>query len=286
MLLPSTVSYFFLFRDLLFTSLQRHRDVMLTVWKEHRLPTAAYPLRGLAHFLHHPQRHAGPIGLSILKVLGTSALAVIPLYRYGYNFQRDLISIVYKGVITDSPYISSILVAVTSSILFFLETSAITLQLGSHFVGSVRTRLFDSVMEERKGLPGDNMAKVSEQVGGSCVAPVNHYPFISPMNLMILSAETDESWSIYLLKPAIFVMTLPLNIVPVIGPFCFIAIQALFTGGTAHRRYFQLYNWSPAQRQRRIETYFWQYERFGIVASALEMIPFVGYLFMYTNQIG
>ncbi|KAG2199438.1 hypothetical protein INT47_011550 [Mucor saturninus] len=258
---------------------------MLNVFQERHLPTAAYPLRGFAHFLHHPQRHAGPIGLSILKVFGTSALAIIPLYKYGYDIQRDVISILYRGLITDSPHISSILVAVTSSILFFLETSAITLQLGSHFVGSVRERLFDSVLKERKGMPGDNKVQVSEQVGGSGVT-LNQHHFLSPMNLMILSAEVDESWSIYLLKPAIFVMTLPLNLVPVLGPLCFISIQALFTGGSAHRRYFQLYNWSPAQRQRRVETYFWQYERFGIVSSALEMIPFVGYVFMYTNQIG
>lgn len=258
---------------------------MLDVFQERHLPTAAYPLRGFAHFLHHPKRHVGPIGLSILKAFGTSTLAILPLYRYGYDIQRDIITFLYKGVITDSPHIASALVAVTSSILFFLETSAITLQLGSHFVGSVRERLFDSVLEERKGLPGDDKAQVSEQVAGPCVT-MNHHPFLSPMHLMILSAEVDESWSIYLLKPAIFFMTLPLNIVPVIGPFCFMSIQALFTGGSAHRRYFQLYNWTPAQRQRRVETYFWQYERFGIVSSALEMIPFIGYVFMYTNQIG
>lgn len=258
---------------------------MLNVLREQHLPTAAYPLRGFAHFLHHPKRHVGPICISILKAFGASALAIIPLYKYGYDIQRNVISILYKGIIKDSPSTSYILAAVTSSILFFLETSAITLQLGGHFVGSVHERLFDSVLKERKGWPGTDKVQVSEQVGGSGVT-LNHHPFLSPMNLMILSAEVDESWSIFLLKPAIFVMTLPLNLVPILGPFCFISIQALFTGGSAHRRYFQLYNWSPAQRQRRVETYFWQYERFGIVSSALEMIPFVGYVFTYTNQIG
>lgn len=260
---------------------------MISFIQERRLPTAAYPLKGFAHFLTHPKRHAGPILLSILKVAATSAVVVTPMYKFGYDFQKKLITQVYEG-----HSFAPIMVAVTSSILFFLETSAVTLQLAGHFIGNVRNRLFDSVLEERNGLPpsldNETLTAVSEKVAGPAAntTVLNHYAILSPTNLMILSAQVDESWTIWLLRPAVFVMTLPLNIVPVLGPICFVSIQALFRGGMAHRRYFQLYKWSPGQRQRRIETYFWQYQRFGMVATALEMIPFVGYLFMYTNQIG
>ena len=260
--------------------------------KEHRLPAAVYPLRGFAHFLRHPQRHAGPIVLSILKVLATSSVVVYPLYRFTYHYQHDMIASFYRSShIIKSPYFSTLFVTVTSSILFFLETSAVTLQLAGHFIGNIRNRLFDSVLKERKGLPSSetNIGEVTEKVAGGVDETsqlVEHHRFLSPMDLMITSAQTDDSWAILLLRPAVFVMTLPLNIIPIVGPFCFISIQALFRGGMAHRRYFQLYNWSSSQRQRRMETYFWQYQRFGMVATALEMIPFVGYLFMYTNQIG
>jgi hypothetical protein len=265
---------------------------MISFIEERRLPTAAYPIRGFAHFLSHPKRHAGPMFFSITKVLAASAVVVIPMYRFGFHYQKKLIAQVYSTAGGRSTYVSSILVAVTSSILFFLETSAVTLQLGSHFIGNIRNILFDSVLEERKGLPSNNndedLASISEKVAGSSsnAAVVNHHVFLAPTNLMILSAQGDDSWSILFLKPAVFLMTLPLNIIPVFGPICFVSIQALFRGGMAHRRYFQLYKWSPAQRQRRIENYFWQYQTFGMVATALEMIPFVGYLFMYTNQIG
>ncbi|KAI7905413.1 uncharacterized protein BX663DRAFT_483932 [Cokeromyces recurvatus] len=269
------------------------------------LPTAAYPIRGFIHFLRHPRRHAGPIFISIIKVIATSSLFVIPLYKYGYRFQNSLLVKIYNSLFLSNGFSSSIksniLINITSLLLCFIETSAITLQISSHFVGDIRARLFDSVLKERNGLPtttkskGDDVAVISEKVSGINSSSSSHqrnlqqHPyrhFLSPYNIMIMSAQQDDSWSIFFLRSALFVLTLPLNVVPILGPLSFISIQALFRGGMAHRRYFQLYNWTPEQRQHRIETYFWQYQRFGLVATVMEMIPIAGYVFMYTNQIG
>lgn len=269
---------------------------MLDVLRERRLPTAAYPIRGFAHFLHHPQRHAGPIFLSIVKVIAASSVVVVPLYRYGFGLQHTLLERAYQAFFSNhAPYTSmdSLLIKVSSVVLCLVETSAITLQIGNHFIGNIRARLFDSVLKERNGLPKHDesdadLALTSAKVAGPATAAATapKYHFLSPRYLMILSAQQDDDWSIFFLRSALFVLTLPLNVVPVVGPLCFISIQALFRGGAAHKRYFQLYKWTSAQRQRRIEAYFWQYQRFGLVATALEMLPFVGYLFMYTNQVG
>ncbi|KAL9544743.1 hypothetical protein MBANPS3_007477 [Mucor bainieri] len=267
---------------------------MLNVLRERRMPTAAYPIRGFAHFLHHPQRHAGPIFLSIVKVIAASSVVVIPLYRYGFGFQHTLLERAYNAFFSSHSSMDSLLIKVSSLALCLLETSATTLQIGNHFIGNIRARLFDSVLKERKGLPQQDdsdahLASISEKVAGPATTATNNknkYHFLSPRYLMILSAQQDDDWSIFFLRSALFVLTLPLNVVPVVGPLCFISIQALFRGGVAHKRYFQLYKWTSEQRQRRIETYFWQYQRFGLVATALEMLPFVGYLFMYTNQVG
>ncbi|KAL7311518.1 hypothetical protein PS15m_009272 [Mucor circinelloides] len=265
---------------------------MLDLLRERRLPTAAYPIRGFAHFLHHPQRHAGPIFVSIVKVIAASSVAVVPLYRYGFGFQHTLLENAYRTIFSSTPPSSmdSFLIKASSLLLCLVETSAITLQIGNHFIGNIRTRLFDSVLKERNGLPSNqdhDVALISEKVAGPAHGGnTPKYHFLSPRYLMILSAQQDDDWSVFFLRSALFVLTLPLNIVPVVGPLCFISIQALFRGGAAHKRYFQLYKWTSEQRQRRIETYFWQYQRFGLVATALEMLPFVGYLFMYTNQVG
>lgn len=265
---------------------------MLDLLRERRLPTAAYPIRGFVHFLYHPKRYAGPIFLSIIKVIVASSVVVVPLYRYGYGLQRTLLEKAYKTLFsnTSQTNMDSLLVRASGLLLFLVETSAITLQIGNHFVGNIHARLFDSVLKERKGLPIENndsdVALISEKIAGPAHGTVSKYHFLSPHNLMILSAQQDDDWSIFFLRSTLFVLTLPLNVIPIIGPLGFLSIQALFRGGAAHKRYFQLYKWTPEQRQHRIETYFWQYQRFGLVATALEMIPFLGYLFVYTNQVG
>lgn len=269
---------------------------MLTLLKERRLPTAFYPIRGFLHFIHHPQKHAGPIFYSLVKVFASSLVALVPLYKFGYNIQRGLLFDGYKFLFSEGKPItrtSAFWITTSSVFLCLIETSAITLQLGTYFLGNIRARLFDSVLKERNGLPDPNassesLALISEQVGGSVVPDkgMKHLSFFTPTNIMVVSSQRDDVWRIYLLKYSVFIMTLPLNIVPVVGPLCFISIQALFRGGMAHQRYFQLYHWTAVQRQRRIEKYFWQYHRFGLVATALEMIPFAGYLFMYTNEVG
>ncbi|KAI8888002.1 hypothetical protein K501DRAFT_241455 [Backusella circina FSU 941] len=270
---------------------------MLNHIRERRLPTAAYPFRGFLHLLHNPKRHAGPIAISVAKVAATSLVAVIPLFRYGYGIQSDLIQTIYTHIKPDNDGLIRPLVAITGGLLCIVESFAITLQLGNYFIGSVRKRLFDSVLRERGGYPptfteekdavvDSRVSVIAEKIGGPAEGPLRHHRFLSPYNIMILSAQQDESWSIYFLRAGVFLFTLPLNIIPVVGPACFLSIQALFRAGEAHKRYFQVYNWSMAQRQRRIEENFWQYQRFGLVSTALEMIPFAGFVFMYTNHIG
>jgi hypothetical protein len=270
---------------------------MLNHIRERRLPTAAYPFRGVLHLLHHPKRHAGPIAISVAKVAATSLVALIPLFRYGYDIQSDLIQSIYTQIKPDHHGLVRPLAAITGGLLCIVESFAITLQLGSYFIGDVRKRLFDSVLKDRGGYPptfseekgavvDKRVEVVAEKIGGPAEGTLRHHRFLSPYSIMILSAQQEESWTMFFLRPAVFLLTLPLNIIPVVGPICFISIQALFRAGEAHKRYFQVYHWSMAQRQRRIEENFWQYQRFGLVSTALEMIPFAGYVFMYTNHIG
>ncbi|KAG0746347.1 hypothetical protein G6F57_002038 [Rhizopus arrhizus] len=253
--------------------------------------TALYPVRGLFHLLHHPGKYAGPILVSILKVIATSTVTIIPLLRYGYGPQQNLLSKIYQHMLepkTSASFASAVATA-TAAVLCSVEVATLTVQLGLYFVGSIQDRLFDSILRERGGLPSsENTAGISEKVGGPAhnTDDLRDHVFLSPRSVAIVAAQLEDSWSSFLLRPTIFILTLPLNIVPVIGPATFIGIQALFRTGEAHKRYFNLYHWSKAQIHRRIDARFWQYYRFGLMATVLEMIPFAGYVFMYTNQMG
>ncbi|CEI89619.1 hypothetical protein RMCBS344292_03970 [Rhizopus microsporus] len=261
--------------------------------KEQKIGPSLYPIRGLFHLFHHPKKYSGPILLSILKVVASSAITVIPLIRYGYGFQLSIIRKVYQTLLEPQTHRTAIsfLVPATAGIICCAEAAAITIQLGTYFVGSIRTRLFDAILQERNALPvkEDDTTQIAEIVGGPAQNrdDLRDHAYLSPQSIAIITAQQDDdSWGAFFLRPAIFIMTLPLNIIPVIGPAGFICIQALFRAGEAHRRYFNVYHWTPAQVHRRIEQKFVEYFQFGLMATVLEMIPFVGYLFIYTNQIG
>ncbi|KAG1472000.1 hypothetical protein G6F56_001798 [Rhizopus delemar] len=254
--------------------------------------TFLYPFRGFLHLLHHPKRYAGPIFVSVLKVVAASVITVIPLLRFGYGPQKSIIYKVYRELIEPktSEAFSLSMATATAAILCSVEAATLTVQLGVYFVGSIQDRLFDSILDERKGLPNPTMDTllVAEKVGGPAQVTddLKKHAYLSPRDVAIIAAQMDDSWSSFFLRPTIFILTLPLNILPVIGPAAFIGIQALFRTGEAHKRYFNLYHWSKAQIHRRVDARFWQYYRFGLMATVLEMIPFAGYVFIYTNQIG
>ncbi|KAI8967979.1 hypothetical protein BDF20DRAFT_202033 [Mycotypha africana] len=260
-----------------------------------RFSSALYPIRGFLHVIQHPA-HIGSIFVSIAKVIAASSITVIPIFTFGYVYQHRALKYLYMHFISQhfkKHAISSVFLKASSVFLCLFESSIVTLQISGYFIGNVRNRLFDSLLQERNGLPkrsrrkSDEVGTVAERVGGALVgSSLTKHFLLSPLNLMIMSAEDDDTWSIVIVRSIISVVTLPINAVPIVGPIFYVSIQAVFRGGMSHRRYFQLYDWSPAQRQRRVEEHFLEYQSFGLVATLLEMTPFLGLFFIYTNQIG
>lgn len=278
--------------------------------RETPLPPALYPLRGVLHFARHARSMGGPILTSAIKASVFSLITIVPFVKYGFGPQTRFLSRLYLEFRPQdsNQWFFGPGMVVSAAILTVAESFAIIGQLSDYFIGSVRDRFFDAVLKERNGLPPatakkqqdtpskhvdvvDALKVAAQDVKNSIPSTVEEAKtkarhFLSPVNIMVMNAQNPDSWSLFFLKPAIYVLTLPLNLIPVVGPAAFISIQALSTGGQAHKRYFDLYKWSPSRRQRRIEAAFWQYHQFGVVATALEMIPFAGFVFSYTNQIG
>lgn len=81
-------------------------------------------------------------------------------------------------------------------------------------------------------------------------------------------------------------MYLPLNFIPAVGTVLFIIMQGKRFGPNAHARYFQLKGFSASQKEQYIEERKAAYTSFGVPAVLLEMVPFVGIFFAFTNQVG
>ncbi|KAJ8663361.1 hypothetical protein O0I10_000600 [Lichtheimia ornata] len=297
--------------------------------KSKPLPPALYPIRGFLHLANHPRAIGGPILTSAIKASVLSILVIAPLVKYGFAPHSRLLSKLFQELKPEGKlnWLVGTGSAATASIFMLVEAFAVMGAANEHFVGSVKDRFFDAILQERDGLPpkkdkkkndgGDekesiNIPSAQEVVNSLNVAvdeakksvndamddakknmpqtleevQVKAHHFLSPVNIMALNAQNDNSWGMFFLRPTLFIVTLPLNLIPFVGPFTFVNIQALQKGGATHKRYFDLYNWSPKRRQKRIEQGFWQYQQFGLVATALEMIPFAGFVFSYTNHIG
>ncbi|KAI9484501.1 hypothetical protein BDB00DRAFT_132054 [Zychaea mexicana] len=278
------------------------------------IPPAFYPVRGFLYLAHNYKTLAGPILSSAIKASVLSLLAVVPLVKYGFGPQSRLLSKLYLELRPQdqAQWFLGPGMALTATILTFVESFAIMGKLGDHFVGSVRDRFFDAILAEHNALPAPKKNKKEEEknevqrpealVESLNVAVENvkkeivpkdmedakakAHKLLSPVHIMTLYAQSEDSWKLFILKPVLFLVSLPLNLIPVIGPVAFIGIQGLTRGGQTHKRYFDLYEWTAARRQRQIEQAFWQYHQFGVVASVLEMIPFAGFVFSYTNHIG
>lgn len=73
-----------------------------------------------------------------------------------------------------------------------------------------------------------------------------------------------------------YLLTLPLNAVPVVGSVFFLGYNGMHAGPGYHARYYQLKKLSGEERQKSIEKRRGAYTAFGTTTLALGLIPFVG----------
>ncbi|KAG0205112.1 hypothetical protein BGX33_008112 [Mortierella sp. NVP41] len=85
---------------------------------------------------------------------------------------------------------------------------------------------------------------------------------------------------------ALWLVTLPLNFVPVVGPvfFCYINAKAIVPD--IHRRYFDMKQMTEDERKVWIRKRQGDYTAFAFVSQVLELVPVLGILFGFTNTIG
>jgi uncharacterized protein involved in cysteine biosynthesis len=83
-----------------------------------------------------------------------------------------------------------------------------------------------------------------------------------------------------------YLLYLPLNMIPGVGTIIFILLQGRSFGTMAHARYFQLKNMQKSQQAKWLHERRAAYTGFGVPAVLLEMIPFVGMAFAFTNTVG
>ncbi|GMF34770.1 unnamed protein product [Phytophthora fragariaefolia] len=89
-----------------------------------------------------------------------------------------------------------------------------------------------------------------------------------------------------LLRLGLLVVSVPLNVVPVVGNAMYAWLNGQIVAWEYHFFYFELKNYSFEQQQALINERSLQYTLFGMQALLLEMVPGIGAVFMFTNTVG
>lgn len=216
---------------------------------------STYPLRGVLYFLgdQHLWR------LSVCPVLLTLAVAcgvAVALFTFTLHPQERRL---YDAGL-DSFF--AWLIAV---VFVIVEVFIVTAVYGLVCLEWYKDKIFAHVLSER----GYQELVENEE---------RHSPF-----LRVLTSCCRVS---VLLRLGLLVITLPLNMVPVLGNITYAWLNGTLMAWEAHLYYFEMKAFDFEQQKEIISQRKLQYSAFGMQAMLLEMIPVVGAIFMFTNSAG
>ncbi|KAF8185015.1 hypothetical protein K438DRAFT_1837266 [Mycena galopus ATCC 62051] len=218
-----------------------------------------YPLQGVYYFLSHSSLYRAIFPV-ILKTLLTALGITAALFVFTYLPQVAFCAL-FSG-----PFAFA-----TAALLVLGEAYAIIMFVSkAFFLGRAQDQLFNAVFRQQ----GINLVYV-EQKGKSRSFIGNLFKGASKP-FQRLSREG-------LLR---YVISLPLNVVPMVGTVLFLLYNGAKAGPTFHARYFQAKGMTPAARQAFVEKRKGAYTAFGAATLGLNLVPIVGPVFMLTSTIG
>lgn len=99
---------------------------------------------------------------------------------------------------------------------------------------------------------------------------------------ILSSLAPVTSWR--LLKPTlIFISSMPINAIPIVGQVIFVSLNGYFQGPAMHNQYFKMRNWSGQDIDKFVSHHQSHYWLFGVIMTTLELIPILNVL---NNYVG
>ncbi|KAI9857666.1 MAG: hypothetical protein M1813_008086 [Trichoglossum hirsutum] len=227
-----------------------------------RSGTYLYPVKGILYYLTH--RHLWAPLLSQFIPMVTLSVGVIAfMFVFAYPPQVAVLAVVNRP-----------LAIVVAGLLVMGECSAIVGVVGRWvFMEGALVDTFDAVLVE-KGMA--NIVSEGRQINsGSRDAIGKLGKLIKKPSAMLSPGSVIR-----------YLMYLPLNAIPVVGPGVFLVLQGKRTGPSYHNRYFQLKGWSSSQSRKWVEEHGNAYTSFGITTTLLELTPPASIFFAFTNTVG
>jgi len=222
-----------------------------------------YPIKGIYYFFSHRTLWK-PLTTQLFPMISTAITVTTLMFVFTYLPQAALLTLV-NGPLA---FINTILLVLSESATL---TNAIS---RSFFLDEALLDTFDGTLLSR-----DQTALVAR---GREVNPRRGTDYISRLGKLI-----QRPFARFSPKAIIrYLIYLPLNMIPGVGTALFILLQGRNFGPMAHARYFQLKSMSKSQQGEWVGERRAAYTGFGVPAVLLEMVPFVGMAFAFTNTVG
>ncbi|KAK7743824.1 hypothetical protein SLS53_003843 [Cytospora paraplurivora] len=220
-----------------------------------------YPIKGIVYFASHRSLWK-PFLEKLVPTLVLSVGVLAGMFAFTYIPQLAVL------VFVDGP------IAVFSTVLLVLSESSTIVSTVSRtwLIQEALLDTFDGTLVSKNAT---NLVTEGRELksGGDSIAKLGK----------ILKSPFEKFSPSALIR---YVLYLPLNFIPVVGTVIFVALQGRNRGKVVHDRYFQLKRWSSSQKSAWVQDHVGPYTAFGTVATLLEMIPFAGIFFSFTNTVG
>ncbi|KAI9103341.1 hypothetical protein DFS34DRAFT_646727 [Phlyctochytrium arcticum] len=215
-----------------------------------------YPFQGILYFIRNPDLYRPIVGTMGRAAL-TSAAITIALLIFTWLPQMTVLSL----------FLTPFLGVPVAIVLVLIESWMISsLAVRTFYLDPMQDDLFERTLKKE-----GQQALVSSQPRkkvGIAKAVQRTVDRFSPSAI------------------AHYLLTLPLNFIPVVGSIVFFIMNGKKMGQSLHSRYFELKGWNSEQARNFVNEKKGGYVAFGAIAFALQLLPVIGIFFSATSVVG
>ncbi|KAK3847373.1 MAG: hypothetical protein J3R72DRAFT_431246 [Linnemannia gamsii] len=260
------------------------------------LPAPAYPVMGIVYLTRNIQLLGPQFIRSLAWALGVAVSTITPLIALTFKSQQKLITSVIDTAFPRIAGMKILGIGIQTWSTMFLtmgESSLLVgIIMGELFKKERSKGLFQTVLNKEGNVHVGPLAQVTENGGIIVSTKVVDQQQQGSLSSRLhqqqhkIMDKASSSTSHYGQRMGLWLVTLPLNFVPVAGPIAFCYLNGKVRSRYVHRQYFDMKEMTQKERDDWIQTRKSQYTTFGVIAQGLELIPFIGILFGFTNTIG
>ncbi|KAF4032519.1 Etoposide-induced protein 2.4 (EI24) [Phytophthora infestans] len=216
---------------------------------------STYVVQGLAYFATHPRLWVSTL-CPLLLTLIVAITSVVVLFS---------VALVPQAEELEDAGVTKWLSWLLAVMLVLVEIFLVTLIYNLVIMGCYQDKVFEQVMVAR----GFKEMVEDEERHAGCVRACR-------------SCCRVSLW----LRLVLLIVTLPLNLIPIIGSIIYAWLNGTILAWEYHLLYFEFKNFTYAQQKAFVNEHKVQYSSFGMQALLMEMIPGFGSIFVFTNTVG